>query len=109
MQDSALDRLSRQEQYITNLVAKFKTKIKKKPWSVIDIIKQLNDKDSIYTDMSTSEILYLSQKAVQSGLDIENVQTLPGKNSMGDEYVEYNIDNEQLKKMIVEGFYKEKK
>lgn len=109
IQDSALDRLSRQEQYIANLAAKFKTKIKKKPWSVIDVIKQLNDKDSIYTDMSTSEILYLSQKAAKSGFNMENVLTLPGRNSMGDEYVEYNIDNEQLKEMIVEGFYKEKK
>lgn len=107
--ESAMDRLSRQEQYISHLADKMKIVLKKKPWKAVDIVNDLRDKDCIYTDMSSSEILYLATIIKKSGLSMDEVVTLPGKVEMGEEYEEYNLDYSELRKMVIQYFYNEVK
>lgn len=104
--ESAMDRLSRQEQYISHLTDKFKKQIKSKPLKALDIVRKLKDNDSIYTDMTSSEIVYLATKLKKADFGMENVITLPGKVEMGEEFEEYNLDTSAIRRLILDDFYK---
>lgn len=104
--ESAMDRLSRQEQYISHLTDKFKKQIKAKPVKALDIVKKLKANDSIYTDMTSSEIVYLATKLKNAEFSMDNVITLPGKVEMGEEFEEYNLDTSAIRQIVLDNFYK---
>lgn len=102
---SAMDRVERQEQYISSLVTTVKSKLKRNPMTAISILDELKESDCIYTDISSSELMYIAQIAVRTGFSMENVVTIPGEVKMGEEFEEYHTDSTALKKMILEKFY----
>lgn len=104
--ESAMDRLSRQEQYISKLADKFKKKIKSKPLKALDIVSELKKNDSIYTDLSSSEIMFLATMLKKADFSMDNVITLQGNVEMGEEYEEYNLDTSAIRQMILDNFYK---
>ena len=106
---SAMDRVSRQEQYISNLTSTVKTKIKKNPMMAISILDKLKKQDCIYTDISSCELIYFAQFAARTGFSMDDVITIPGEVNMGEEFEEYHTDNAELKKMVLENFYDEEK
>lgn len=102
---SAMDRVERQEQYISSLVTTVKSKLKHNPMTAISILDKLKESDCIYTDISSSELMYIAQIAVRTGFSMENVVTIPGEVHMGEQFEEYHTDSTALKKMILEKFY----
>ena len=90
---SAMDRVERQEQYISSLVSTAKSKLK------------LKENDCIYTDISASELMYIAQLAGRTHFSMEDVTTIPGEVKMGEEFEEYHTDSTALKKIVLENFY----
>lgn len=103
---SAMDRVSRQEQYIGNLISVLKSQLKKKPISILNIYNKLLKEDCIYTDISKSELMYLATYARHFTLSSESMITIPGQVKGGEEYEEYHIDEQALKQMVIERFYR---
>ena len=60
---SAMDRVERQEQYISSLVSTAKSKLKRNPMIALSILNKLKENDCIYTDISASELMYIAQLA----------------------------------------------
>lgn len=108
IEESAMDRLARQEMYISHLLDKVMVQVKKNPFKILDIEKQLKNNDCIYTDISSTEMLYLSSIVKGSGIDMDGIVTIPGTVKQGEEYEEYHVDSSELKKLIIDDFYVEK-
>ena len=54
-----MDRLSRQEQYMQALEQLLYKKVRKNPFLIMKIIKELKSNDMLYTDMTNAEIVYV--------------------------------------------------
>ena len=93
---SAMDRVERQEQYISSLVSTAKS---------LSILNKLKENDCIYTDISASELMYIAQLAGRTHFSMEDVTTIPGEVKMGEEFEEYHTDSTALKKIVLENFY----
>ena len=106
---SAMDRVSRQEQYIGSLVDTAKSKSKKNPMLAISILNKLKENDCIYTDISVSEFMYIAQLAARTHFSMDDVTTIPGEVMMGEQFEEYHTDSMALKKLVLEHFYSEVK
>lgn len=102
---SAMDRVERQEQYISSLVSTAKSKLKRNPMIALSILNKLKENDCIYTDISASELMYIAQLAGRTHFSMEDVTTIPGEVEIGEEFEEYHTDSTALKKMILEKFY----
>lgn len=102
---SAMDRVERQEQYISSLVSTAKSKLKRNPMIALSILNKLKENDCIYTDISASELMYIAQLAGRTHFSMKDVTTIPGEVKMGEEFEEYHTDSMALKKMILEKFY----
>ena len=102
---SAMDRVERQEQYISSLVSTAKSKLKRNPMIALSIINKLKENDCIYTDISVSELMYIAQLAGRTHFSMEDVTTIPGEVKMGEEFEEYHTDSTALKKIVLENFY----
>lgn len=102
---SAMDRVERQEQYISSLVSTAKSKLKRNPMIALSILNKLKENDCIYTDISASELMYIAQLAGRTHFSMEDVTTIPGEVKMGEEFEEYHTDSTALKKMVLENFY----
>ena len=102
---SAMDRVERQEQYISSLVSTAKSKLKRNPMIALSILNKLKENDCIYTDISASELMYIAQLAGRTHFSMEDVTTIPGEVKMGEEFEEYHTDSTALKKIVLENFY----
>lgn len=102
---SAMDRVERQEQYISSLVSTVKSKLKRNPMIALSILNKLKENDCIYNDISVSELMYIAQLAGRTHFSMEDVTTIPGEVKMGEEFEEYHTDSTALKKIVLENFY----
>lgn len=102
---SAMDRVERQEQYISSLVSTAKSKLKRNTMIALSILNKLKENDCIYTDISASELMYIAQLAGRTHFSMEDVTTIPGEVKMGEEFEEYHTDSTALKKIVLENFY----
>ena len=100
-----MDRVERQEQYISSLVSTVKSKLKRNPMIALSILNKLKENDCIYTDISVSELMYIAQLAGRTHFSMEDVTTIPGEVKMGEEFEEYHTDSTALKKIVLENFY----
>lgn len=103
--ESAMDRLSRQEQYMQALEQLLYKKVRKNPFLIMKIIKELKSNDMLYTDMTNAEIVYVFFQIAESDFNMDSIITIPGKVKKGIRYEEYYTDNESLKKLIMQIFY----
>ena len=102
---SAMDRLSRQEQYMQALEPLLYKKILKNPFFIMKIVKQLKSNNMLYTDMTNAELAYIFSQIAESDFNMDSIITIPGKVKKGIRYEEYYTDNESLKKLIMQIFY----
>jgi len=61
------------------------------------------------TNLTVEDITYLVTEFLEISpeLDLEDMQVVPGEQMKGERYEEYIIDDEALKKMIINIFYEE--
>lgn len=102
---SAMDRLSRQEQYFEKFIPKAKKAVKRNVFLGIDICNKLDKKGMMYTDMSMSEIAYVISEVLKYDFSFDEIKTIPGKIKYGKQYEEYHVDFEKLRQMVMDAFY----
>lgn len=109
---SAMDRLSRQEQYFSAFIPKAKSVITKDIKTDIGIYNTLKSKGMLYTDMSFAEIMHIFMEVSKCGFISDDIKTvagnvMQGKVMQGKQFEEYYPDYEKLRAMVMETFYTE--
>ena len=99
-----MNRLEREKQYITNYFATAKEAIKKDMTLPITIYNSLQG--NMFTNITVEDIAYLVPELLNIPLSAEDMMTIPGEATWG-EYMEYNVDTDQLKEIVINNFYKE--
>lgn len=95
--DSSTARLNRQIQYITALTFQMKALGVNKAMEIYDSVS-----DYVVTNI---EMNSLAEKVWDCKFDTTQVYHIPGETVMGDEYEEYNVDEDALYQMIIDIFY----
>ena len=98
-------RMVRQRQYMEALYAKGKECAGNDSTFVVDAVSELNE--YIVSNCSVSQVDELFERI--SSYKFLGIKTIEGESIMGDEYMEFHCDEEALKKMVVELFYKPQK
>lgn len=99
--NSASERLERQKQYIESMTKKIRSLNTLGADGMLDLYNNL--KDYSVTDLDMSSLVNELQDYEFSG----DMYTVPGQMVQGDPYEEFNIDEDGLKKMIIDIFYVE--
>lgn len=101
---SNLKRIERQKQYITEFYKQGKDKIAKDLSIPLKIFEEIQDNMS--TNLTADDIAYLVPELLNMNIDVDDIQMVPGEQIKG-EYVEYYVDKEALKELVIENFYEE--
>lgn len=102
---SSMDRVSRQEQYIDSFVLTAKDALKSNLMLPISIINKIKKNDYAYTDLKSSEMVYLTSKALKTSISSDDIITIPGEVKKGDKFEEFYPDMDQIEKIILDNFY----
>lgn len=101
---SSLKRLEREKQYMTNYFATAKEAVKKDMSLPLTLYQNLQP--NMCTNITVEDIAYLVPELLDITLNGEDMMTIPGEATWG-EYLEYNVNTEQLKEIVINNFYKE--
>lgn len=99
--NSATERLERQKQYIESMTKKIRSLNTIGADGLMDLYNNL--KDYSVTDMDMASLVNELQDYEFSG----EMYTVPGQMVKGDPYEEFNIDEDGLKKLVIDIFYVE--
>jgi len=100
---SNLERINRQKKYLQAFVATLVPKVKEDmsiPLKVFESITRF-----MTTDIDTDEITYLTSLAINSTIDVSNIQVLPGTYRQGELFDEYILDENALYDLILQNCY----
>ena len=97
-------RMVRQRQYMEALYAQGQKAAESDDGFVVDAVAALND--YIVSNCSISQIDDLFEKITE--YEFTGIKTIDGESVKGDKYMEFHIDAEALKQLIVDTFYEEK-
>ena len=97
-------RLSRQEVYLRALVQGLYNKIQADSLSFISMYNEIGQ--YVTTDIGTNEIAYLATQASKYAYDDKNVLEIEGQTVEGESSEEFYVDDEALKGLIIDTFYK---
>ncbi len=100
---SADRRLERQKQYLTEFVKAARSTVRQDISSVVRLYQALAP--MMVTDISADEAVYLASQALDYQIDADNFYMLKGETVMGEQFEEYNIDEEALYELILQIFY----
>ena len=100
--DSATDRLRRQEQYIVNFLNKLKSQSYGSAVLAEDMYSAVED--YLVTDLDFET---LADSLVDYDFSEDEMYTIPGKTSQGEEFEEFNVDEDEFYDMIINIFYNE--
>ena len=102
-----LDRMNRQQDFLTAFTAALKETIKSRPWKIPGLLKEL--KPYYYTDLPFTEMLRLAVTALFADLsEIERIQ-IPGTEVHVGRYDQYLPEEEKLREMMLEIFYEKQR
>ena len=102
LEDSSNEtRMIRQRQYIRALYEKTLEKFESDENFIIDASTKI--KDSLVTDRSITELQELFRKV--SDYRFTEIRYMEGESVKGEQFIEFNPDEEALKKLVVEMFY----
>lgn len=101
--EANLERNSRQQVYVESFMKKFAAKTKQDITTPVNLFNATAPYSC--TNLSASTISYLSKNFIMgSGMDFE-ILNIPGDMSMGDEYAEYRIREEEFFEQFLSVFY----
>lgn len=100
---SADRRLERQKQYLTEFIKAAKSMAKKDITSVLRLYQDVSP--MMVTDISADEAVYLASQALDYRIGPDSFYMLKGETVMGEQFEEYNIDEEALYELILQIFY----
>ncbi len=102
--DSNSLREKRQKQYLSAYASCLKKKLKEDPTAVIGLYSAASD--YMVTDIDLSRALYLAGELAGYEFSAANIESLPGRTVQGEVFEEYYLDDEAVRDMIVERFYR---
>lgn len=102
---SSMGRLDRQKQYISNYYAKAKETVKNDLSLPLTVYNSLQE--NMCTNITPEDIAYLVPELLGMSLNAENMTTIPGEAVMADEYLEYHVNADLLKEVVINCFYEE--
>ena len=101
LEDSTnLHRMERQRQYAAKWL-ELATPLFKNPGAIIDLVMQLSDYH--YSDCTAGELADFAN--AYANQPFEKVYTLEGKNVQGSVYMEYHIDEDAVREMVLDLFF----
>ncbi len=101
LEDSTnLHRMERQRQYAAKWL-ELATPLFKNPGAIIDLVMQLSDYH--YSDCTAGQLADFANAYANQPFDF--VHTLEGENVQGDVYMEYHIDEDSVREMVLELFF----
>lgn len=103
--ESARNRLARQKQYLSAMVAKALDGTKKDLTLPLTLYQTF--KPYIVTDISADEISYLATVISRYSFDGDTIYTLEGTTVQGDKFEEFYPDQRALKELMLRLFYRE--
>lgn len=98
--DSATDRLRRQEQYIVAYFNKLHTLAAGDSSKVVDVYDSISD--YLVTSVDFTNLI---TELMNYDFSENQMYTVPGETVMGQEYEEYHVDEEAMKKLLMQVFY----
>ncbi|MDE7017564.1 MAG: LCP family protein [Lachnospiraceae bacterium] len=101
--DSINMRMTRQKQYLNNFIEAAKHAAKKNIFVVLDLYREISAQ--MTTDITPTEILYLTSLLPQYEFDETHFHTVAGETVMGEEFEEFYVDEAALLQMILDIFY----
>ncbi len=102
---SSLGRVERQKQYMNNYFAKAKEAVKNDLTLPLTVYNGLQE--HMCTNITPEDIAYLVPELLGMPLTAEDITTIPGEATLPDKYLEYIVDANQLKELVISSFYKE--
>ena len=95
-------RMQRQAQYIPALLDSL-SKISEKTDEELNLMMDAISKYMV-TDLSADDLKVM----LKSEINMENIETVPGESKKGEIYEEFYVDEENLQKILIKMFYKQK-
>ena len=106
--ESQRQRLTRQKDYLKAMVAKLRDKTRENIAFPITLYNEI--KDYTVTDLTVDTMGYMASEYLDYSFDGEAVYTMEGRTELGDDGFEHFYpDEEALKRLVIELFYKEVK
>lgn len=105
--DSVGMRMARQKQYLNNFIDAARKAAKENIFVVLNLYRDI--KAQMVTDISPTEILYLTSLLPGYQFDENSFYTVAGETIMGEEFEEFYVDEDALLQMILDIFYIEEK
>ncbi|HIZ81790.1 MAG TPA: LCP family protein [Candidatus Mediterraneibacter pullistercoris] len=102
---SSMGRMERQKQYMMNYFARAKEVIVGDPGLPISVYKELEG--NMCTNITVEDLAYLVPEVIGISLDGNSIAEIPGEVTQPDENEEFHVDEEALKELVIERFYKE--
>lgn len=101
--DGVVMRTQRQKQYVLAFLEKAKSAVTNDMSLPITVFQQLQENMS--TNVSVADITYLLPELLDISFSEDMIQMLPGESVVGEEFLEYHADREELKKLVIDTFY----
>ena len=98
-------RIARQKTYAVAFVNQFKQGMKA-DISLPVKLYQTAEKQMV-TSISLDQAVYLCTEYMNSSFDTDNIYTIAGEVTKGEEYAEFNVDDDALYQLILDVFYEE--
>lgn len=98
-------RTQRQKQYALAFLEKAKTVVADDLTLPVTIFQSLQENMS--TNITIPDITYLVPELLTMELSEDIIQVLPGESELGEEFVEFHVDADAMKDMIISTFYEE--
>lgn len=101
--DSNNSRMNRQRQYLTSFISKALDETRADISLPITLYQAVSE--YMVTDISSSEVTYLASMVLQKGLSTEDMKSVPGEVTQGEQYAEFIPDEDALFELILDVFY----
>ena len=98
-------RIARQKTYAVAFVNQFKQGMKE-DLSLPVKLYQTTEKQMV-TSISLDQAVYLCTEYMNSSFNTDNIYTIDGEVTMGEEYAEFHVDDDALYQLILDVFYEE--
>ena len=103
--ESARMRLDRQKRFLSAFITKARAETKKDITLPVKIFNEISD--YMVTDFTASEVAYMASEYLGYSFDASSIITLEGETKQGEKFEEFYPDEDKLKEMMIEVFYKE--
>ena len=98
-------RIARQKTYAVAFVNQFKQGMKEDMTLPVKLY-QTAEKQMV-TSIGLDQAVYLCTEYMNSSFDTDNIYTIEGEVTKGEEYAEFNVDDDALYQLILDVFYEE--